>query len=849
MKSKFLLICLLSLFVSTNIWALPPTNRVSSSHKKNADIPGSIKGTVRAATAGADRQTTLVPNARLTLTNVALPNFILRTTSDGSGSFIFENLPAAKYTLTVEADGLPTVTREINLTPGETLVVNVDLAVAVSESVTVRPEEGLLSTAETTTSNIVRAETLKSQPFREDDYQSALPLTPGVVQDENGNAYIKGSRAGQSNYTVNGADVTDPISGEPIFEIPLEAVANIKVEENPYSAEFGRFTGGVTNLQSKGGGEKFDVQVARLFPTLHNFFSTKIDSFRPRVTFSGPIVKNRLYFLQSFEYRFRREYVPNLEEPFDNTAVERFSAFTQLDFTINKTNQLKFNFALYPEKIRFFGLNTFNPAPVTPNVKQRGYLVSLSEQAVFKNTSFLTSAVSYYTSDIDVFGQGTEPLTLVSDVNRGNYFADTRQASKRFQLQETYYFAPFELRGKHSFKTGFEFDYTDTSSLFRYNSIFLRRLDNTLAQRIDFTSPERSNFNYNEVGLYIQDRWTVNSKLTLDAGIRYDYDGVSSDNNIAPRFSFLYTPFENKRTIIRGGIGIFYDRTSPIAGFFGADDENSISGESRVPERIVTNFAADGMTVIGGPRFFENVILGDIQSPRSVRWSLHVDQGLTKELTVRVGYLERRTRDDLIIEPVLFGTNGGAHILSSTGSSRYREFQFLANYINEKLGRWNASYTFSKSVGDLNTAEQIIGNFPSFVVRPNEYSLLPFDTPHRFLAYGQFDLPWDIRIAPLFEYRTGFPFSAVNDRLEFVGERNRAGRFPDYLSLDVQATKGFRLPFGFLEKYFIRAGAALFNVTNHFNPRDVQNNINNPNYGEFYNSLGFGVKAKFDVEF
>ena len=98
------------------------------------------------------------------------------------------------------------------------------------------------------------------------------------------------------------------------------------------------------------------------------------------------------------------------------------------------------------------------------------------------------------------------------------------------------------------------------------------------------------------------------------------------------------------------------------------------------------------------------------------------------------------------------------------------------------------------------------------------------------------------------EYRTGFPFSAVNDRLEFVGERNRAGRFPDYFSLDAQITKGFKIHLPIIRKYKLRAGVALFNITNRFNPRDVQNNIFNPDYGTFYNSLKFGTKLQFGVD-
>ncbi len=205
------------------------------------------------------------------------------------------------------------------------------------------------------------AQTLTTQPFREDNYQSALPLTPGVVQDANGNTYIKGSRASQSNTAVNGADVTDPITGEPVFDLPLEAVSSIQIEENPYSAEYGNFTGGVTKIESKAGGEKFNFSAARFFPTFNNIISSKVDSFRPRVTFSSPIIKDRFSFLQSFEYRFRRAYIPNLDEPFDNTVVERFNSYTQFDLNINKSNALKLSFALFPQKTLYYGLNTFNP--------------------------------------------------------------------------------------------------------------------------------------------------------------------------------------------------------------------------------------------------------------------------------------------------------------------------------------------------------------------------------------------------------------------------------------------------------------------------------------------------------
>ncbi len=834
--TSFLSVFVLVAFFSTSVLSSP----TGGGSVGIADVPGGIKGMVKALSGQADSQSTVVANAKLTLRNINLAEYLVTTTSDEVGNFVFVNIPVGKYRLTADAAGLPSATQDLTVTTGVTLVVEFNLTVALSESVTVKYEEGLLSTSETTTSNIVRVETLKTQPFREDDVQSALPLTPGVVKDAGNKAYVKGSRAGQSNYTVNGADVTDPISGEPAFEIPLEAVSAIAVEDDPYSSEYGRFTGGVTNVQSKGGGEKFNVSFARFFPTFHNFFSGKVDSFRPRITFTGPILKDRIFFLQSFEYRFRRDYAPDLIKPFDNTATERFSSFTQIDVRVNKGNQLKFNFALFPQKIRFVGLNTFNPASTTPNTKQRGYLFSVSEQAVFKNTSFLNSAVSYKTADIDVFGQGSQPFTVMSDLNRGNYFADTRRRTGRFQLMETYYFKPFKLMGDHSLKAGFGVDRTNISSIFRFNTVFLRRLDNTLAQRVDFSARPENRFNYFEVGSFIQDRWTLNDKLTFDLGLRFDRDGINSGNNLSPRLSFLWTPKKDHKTVIRGGIGIFYDRVLPVVRYF--------SGLGSFPERRLTSFAANGTTIVDGPRTFLNQVDSDLASPRSFRWSVHVDRGITKELTLRFGYLQRRTTRDLILQPTVIGANSGTILLNSTGRSRYVELQMLASYVNEKLGNWNLSYTWSSSKGDLNSADTTLSEFPSIAIRPNEFAVQPFDSPHRVLAYGQFELPYDIRVAPLFEYRTGFPFSAVNDRLEFVGGRNQAGRFSDYLSLDLQISKGF--PVKFRKKtYRVRPGAALFNLTNHFNPRDVQSNVNDPNFGKFYNSLGFGLKAKFDIEF
>src|SRR3981081_3547010 len=265
-------------------------------------LTGTIKGTVAATAGDPSARPELLPGASVTLVNRDLPGPAFKTITDETGNFIFQDLPAAVYTTTAEANGLPRVATEIRLTAGDTLLVDIVLTAKVTESVTVRDEEGLLSTGETTTSNTVRAEKLEELPLRADNYQSALPLTPGVVRGMDGADHIKGTRAGQNAYTLNGADITDPVNGNLAFDIPLEAAAGVHVEENPYSAEFGKAIGGSSNLETKTGGDKFKFGATRVFPTFHKIIGGKIDSFRPRLTFQGPVIRKRLYFLQSFEY-------------------------------------------------------------------------------------------------------------------------------------------------------------------------------------------------------------------------------------------------------------------------------------------------------------------------------------------------------------------------------------------------------------------------------------------------------------------------------------------------------------------------------------------------------------------
>jgi len=816
-------------------------------------ITASLKGTVSATAGSPTARPELLPGATLILVNRNLATSTFRTTSDATGNFAFRDLPAGSYNLTVEANGFPNAVKELQLSGGSTAVLEILLTPSVTESVTIRQEEGLLSSGDPVTANTIRADKLEQLPLRSDNYQGALPMTPGIVRDVAGKDHIKGTASGQSSYTLNGADITDPVTGNVAFDIPLEAAASVRIEDNPYSSEFGRASGGATNLETRTGGDKFKFRAARVFPVFHGVISGRLDSFRPRLTFEGPLIKKRLNFLQSFEYRFSRIYVPSLPSPHDDSTSEAFNSFTQFDWTVNNNNRLKFVAAIFPEKKRFVGLNTFNPQETTPDTRQHGTLFAVSEQAIFHNQSFLTSLFAYKRFSFDVSGRGSGPLELLPDQYRGTYFADTHRSAVRWQWQEQYFLPTLNRVGQHSVRIGGEVDQTSLSGRFDFRPVEIRRRDETLSQRIEFVKPTAIDRPLTEITAFVQDHWVLNRSFTLEGGLRIDRNNISGQTEVSPRLSLLYLPFGDERTTIRAGIGLFYDRSPMSNRYFEPasldDDEiNSIPvtvTATNFPTRVVTTYAADGRTIVDGPRLFMNAVKAPLEDAHSVRWSLQLDRRLGKNLTLRAGYLHRYTRDLPIVEPKAFRNKTGLLTLKSSGIARYSEFQLLALYDSKRFHNWTLSYVWSRARGSLNTSDNILGDFPAVVVRPNVYATLPFDIPHRLLAYGEIKVPHGIVVMPALEIRSGFPFSFVDERLNYAGVPNHE-RFPVYLSVDTTILKSFTVPF--LDKK-ARAGVILFNLTNHFNPRDVQNNLNSLHAGQFFNSLGTSVRGKFELDF
>jgi hypothetical protein len=805
----------------------------------NAQNALNLTGTLRGAvtTTGPDGQSYNIPAASLKLKRGELQ--VAETSANDGGEYEFTKLSPGEYMLEAAVEGFKTSGKTITVHAGETLVENLKLEVAdVTASVTVAATAQDVATAETALTTIVKQNTLQTLPLPNEQLLDALPIVPGVVRGPDGQIDMNGARASQSSMTVNSANVTDPVTGQFAFNLPIEAVESVQVLTNPYAAEYGSFTGGVTAVATRSGTEKFNFEAQSFFPRFRRRGGTwsGVESFTPRLAFSGPIKRNKLWFMQSFEYRFVRTPVESLPSDKRDTGLESFDSVTQMDWDVNPRHHLTSTFSLFPEKLRFVGLNTFNPEEVTPNYKQRGFFLGLNERWTVSDKALLESYLSIKKFEADVFpSSGEQAMNFAPNVNSGNYFNRQDRRSTRAEALEIYNFTPPDFAGTHFMKVGVGLTHTTFDGLNRSNTVRILRRDGTISQQIDFVGDGIQSRNTTEFASFFEDKWTINDRLTLEYGVRLDRDTIAHENNFAPRVAFAFNPIRDGRTVVRGGIGLFYDRINLNTATF-----------SQLQDRINTSFGLDGQQVSQR----QHLVLADgrFLTPRSVNWNIEFDREWLKNLLVRVGFQQRHATREYVLDPIQSATLGDSLSLSNSGRSRYREFQVTTRYTFHGTDELNASYVRSRAIGDLNDFNSYYANFENPIIRRNEQSFLPYDAPNRFVFWGNFSVKYGITVAPVLDLRNGFPLSVIDEDRNFVGQRNRAGRFPNFASLDLQVLKRISAPGRFSENYRFRVGVKVFNLTNHFNPRDFQGNLASDEFGGFYNGVGRKFGMKFVIE-
>ena len=787
---------------------------------------GTVQGLV--FTADADGGRSVLPGTRISLDGASH----IETQSTPEGKFVLSAIPAGSYTITAQASGMA-ATQPIAVTAGTVSEVELQMKLqAVTESTTVTARAEPADTKEPSGTGIVGESAVRNMPNIDEQFQSLLPLIPGIVRGPNGLINMKGARASQNGSLVNSADVTDPATGTTAINIPIDVVSSIHVLSTPYDPEYGKFTGAVSNVETRSGDfNKFRLSGQNFIPRLRRIDGSimGIAAFTPRITFSGPMVKDRVAFTQSFEYRYERDPVNSLPPLQSYNRSDNFNSYTQFDVNIGQKQTASASFAVFPQRLDYYGLNTFTPQPSAPDLNQRGYQAYLQHRYVTDSADLLTSEVSFRRFDADLVPNSNAPYELLVETTEGGFFNGQNRDTTRTEWEELFRSHAHHFFGSHELDAGVDFAHSSYNGRQQFLPVQILGVAGYPLEQIQFGPASTFSVDQNEVAWFVGDKWTVSNRLTFDLGLRFDRDSVTDSVNTAPRAGFILALTKDGKTVLKGGAGFFYDRV-PL----------DIPAFSDLPSRTVS--ALNPLGGVLSSTDYSNVVSNGLRNPRSEVWNLEVDRQITSDFLLRVAYQQRNTVHEFFLDPIANGATGTLS-LSDRGSDFYREFQITGRYRIHR-STLNASYVRSRAYGDLNDFNQFFGNDPQAVIQPNQRGRLIFDAPNRILAWGEIAAPWKLTFAPVIDTHTGFPYSTINQYRDFVGPRNEL-QLPRFVSTDLQVWREIRLP---KEKH-ARIGFGVFNVFNHPNYRDVQNDVDSFRFGEFFNGKSREFHGKFVLEF
>jgi hypothetical protein len=797
-------------------------------------------------------------NADVTLVKNDGQGLAIIKKTNAQGKAIFSGITPGKYTLKVEATDFESIVDEQYDVQAGTIMEQ-PIGLAPRNVVEVKAGNDTLTSANAAPETKLTPQEIRTAPLLDRDILAGVPLTPGVVRTGDGRISIKGSRENQSAVLVNGGIENDPATGNFSVNIPLEAIQQVEVFTNPYLPEYGKFTGGVTKIETKRGGDKFEFAVNDFFPE-PRFRNGQLFGFAnvsPRVNFSGPLAANRAYVSQGLEFMVDKAPVRGLASPNNEIRRRGFRSFSQFDFVLTPQQTFTGTVNFSRRSVKGVDLDFFTPRPVAPNLRGDDLSLAGTYRYSLTNGSLLENRFNYKRIENDILSNGPD-LTTITPVGRtGNFFSETARVTERFQYQLSDTLAEITTGGGvHRVKFGLDINSMRGRGSVNNRSVLIRRADGTLSQRIDFANVGDLRADNTEISGYVQDQWLIRPNLALDYGLRIEAQGAASAINLAPRAALSYSPGNSDRTVIRAGAGIFYDKLPLNALAF-----------QRLPRQIVTDFAADGVTPLGAPRAFVNQIVsnsdgspsgsGEFRVPFNTTFKVEFAQRFGEKTLVKLGYVDSRTRDDLFISPV---SSGGANVvqLLNFGRGRYRAFEATANFKISQNDNLTVTYVRSKARAELNDFISFFGDFPDPVIRPNQFSNANSDAPNRLLVRGTFRLPFALTVVPIVEYRNGFPFSRRDETQNFIGVRNDgATRFPRFFSADVAFTKEVKVPEALKISLFGKKAdfksalftLSVFNITDHFNPRNVFNNAAAPDSGVFFANFRRFFRLDFGVRF
>lgn len=758
--------------------------------------------------------------------------------SNEKGEFELDDIPAGPYTLDATMEGFKPVTRKVAITAGQTLTEDIQMQLQeLKQKIEVRESAPIVSTQGTSpAAQTLQTKQLLTIPVVRQEFKQELPVTPGVLQVQTGKLFIKGVPESQSMLLLDSAQAVDPVTGTYAIDVPIDAIQSLDVYKAPFEAQYGGFVGGMTNIELKAPPNQWQLGMHDLNPSVRGKEGHLVGFAKvtPRINFGGPLWKDKINFAESFLYELRKPDVRGLAWPNDNQKIQGYNSISQFQFLLSQRHVASLTVNLFPRRYQWADLNVLIPRSATADIGQKGYAIDGSDTYQFESGNILHTIFKFTRLESYAHGHGPEDMLLTPTGISGNYFNTWGRNGHQEEGLAVFNLAAKQWAGSHEVSFGSDVIHRDFTGSSQSHPIQILRNDGSSAQRIDFTGPGNLNANDTSVAGFAQDHWIFSNRLAATLGLRYFGETDGNPVNFAPRLGMVYALDQSARTVLQGGIGIFYDRMPMLA----ADFANN-------PIRVVTplDLASSPMgpsvafinrcarVSSGVPQALPDC--SDLGStPRNLTWRAQLSRRFTRKLTAKVGTLYSHTTSLFVINPMAQPDGTGVMLLSNRGSSRYHEYEFTVDYRAGEDAELSMSYVRSESLGNLNTTDNIFVPLEVPVIRPDVYANLPSDVPNRLTGFGLFKLPWKITMSPSVDLHSGFPYSNVDELHNYVGEPN-GQRYPIFFSLNWRVYKDFPLPFHIHRGHTFRFGIYSINTTSRKNPTAVYNNITSPIFGQF----------------
>src|SRR5258706_12112314 len=174
------------------------------------------------------------------------------TLADENGHFQFMQLAAATYPLEVSAEGFKPWVKTITLGQGQAAAEDVTLEInSVEEKIEVQGENIEISTHSAEATGTLSGHDLDTLPLAQQKFTEALPLTPGVIRTPEGQLNFNGQSETQGILLMNSTETVDPVTGTFAIPVPIDVIQTMSVHTTPDTAEFGGFSGGLTEIETK----------------------------------------------------------------------------------------------------------------------------------------------------------------------------------------------------------------------------------------------------------------------------------------------------------------------------------------------------------------------------------------------------------------------------------------------------------------------------------------------------------------------------------------------------------------------------------------------------------------------